>query len=119
MKTKPTRKNALLDAFFYLLLFGLSYSGFSQCPTVTNPTPPPICIASGFTFSDMNTFATYGASGIVWYDASSGGSFFNPDQLVSEGVYYADNNTGTCVTRASVTIDFLVNPTGRTLDGIY
>ena len=119
MKTKPTRKNAVWSAFFYLLLFGIPFSGFSQCPTVTNSSPPPICDASGFTFNDLNAYATDGGNGIVWYDTPSGGSPFNPNQLVQEGIYYADDNTGTCGVRPTLTIDFTVNASGQNLDQIY
>ncbi|WP_298550050.1 gliding motility-associated C-terminal domain-containing protein [uncultured Algibacter sp.] len=119
MKTKPTRRNALSYAFFYVLLFGMTYSGFSQCPTVTNPSPPPICDASGYTFNDLNAFATDLGSGIVWYDMLTGGSPFNPNELVQEGVYYADDNSGTCGVRASVTIDFTIDSSSRILDRVY
>ncbi|MDC1226253.1 gliding motility-associated C-terminal domain-containing protein [Algibacter sp.] len=119
MKTKPSQKNALFYAFFYLLLFGMSYSGFSQCPTITDPTPPPICGASDFTFNDLNTFATDGGNGIVWYDVPSGGSPFNVNELVTEGLYYADDSSGTCGSRASLTIDFELGTSGQNLDRIY
>ena len=119
MKTKPTRKNALFYAFFYMLLFVMSYSGFSQCPTITDPTPLPICDASGFTFNDLNTFATDGGNGIVWYDVPAGGSPFNVNELVTEGLYYADDNSGTCGSRASLTIDFELGTSGQNLDRIY
>ena len=119
MKTKPTQKNALYYAFFYVLLFGMSYSGFSQCPTVTNPTPPPICDANGYTFNDLNAFATDVGSGIVWYDMPVGGNSFNPNELVTEGVYYAGDNTGTCGTRAPLTVDFVLGASSQNLDRIY
>mgnify|MGYP000094304087 CR=1 FL=1 len=119
MKTSPIKKNALQYVFFYVLLLGMSYSGFSQCPTISNSSPPPICDASGFTFNNLNDFATDAGSGIFWYDSPTGGTAFNPDQLVSEGIYYADDSSGSCGVRESITIDFLVNATGRRLDGIY
>ena len=119
MKTKPTQKNVLCYAFFYVLLFGMSYSGFSQCPTVTNPTPPPICDANGYTFNDLNAFATDVGSGIVWYDMPVGGNSFNPNELVTEGVYYAGDNTGTCGTRAPLTVDFVLGASSQNLDRIY
>jgi len=119
MKINLIINNALYRAFFYVLLLGISYTGFSQCPTITNSSPPTICDASGFTFSDLNTYATNGGNGIVWYDTLTGGNLFNASQLVQEGTYYADDNSGTCGARESISIDFLVNPTGRRLDGIY
>ena len=119
MKTKPTRKNAVWSAFFYLLIFGIPFSGLAQCPTISNSSPPPICDASGFTFNDLNAFATDGGNGIVWYDAPNGGNPFNSNQLVQEGIYYADDNTGSCGLRSSITVDFTVNASGQNLDQIY
>ena len=119
MRTKSTRKHVLVYASFYLLFFGLSFSSYAQCPVITDPTPPSICDASGFTFNDLNTYAIDGGNGIVWYDAATGGSLFNPTELVSEGVYYADDNSGTCGSRASITIDFVLDDSGQNLDRVY
>ncbi|SFC88125.1 gliding motility-associated C-terminal domain-containing protein [Algibacter pectinivorans] len=119
MKTKPTQKITHSYALFFLLLFGMSYSGFSQCPTVNNPAPPPICVAAGYSFGDLNANATDGGDGIVWYDSPTGGNSFNANELVDEGIYYAGNNSGTCVTRMPITIDFIVDASGQNLDRVY
>ncbi|XMO88287.1 gliding motility-associated C-terminal domain-containing protein [Algibacter sp. AS12] len=119
MKTKPTPKITLSYALFFLLLFGMSYSGFSQCPTVTNPSPPPICDAAGYSFGDLNANASDGGDGIVWYDSPTGGNAFNVNELVDEGIYYADNLSGDCASRLPITIDFVVNASGQNLDRVY
>ncbi|WP_411766767.1 gliding motility-associated C-terminal domain-containing protein [Winogradskyella sp. A3E31] len=105
--------------FYVFVFFWASLSVNAQCPTITDPTPPPICDASGFTFSDLNTFATDNGNGIVWYDVATGGSPFNSNELVSEGVYYADDNSGTCGAREQITVDFQVDATNQNLDAIY
>ncbi|GAA4894672.1 hypothetical protein GCM10023311_19210 [Flaviramulus aquimarinus] len=121
MKTKLTSRNTLFNVLFTLLLFGISFTAFAQCPTIPNSSPPAICNASGFTFNDLNTYAVDGGNGIVWYDSATGGSAFNPDELVREGVlYYVDDSSGACgITRASIMIDFVVNPTNQNLQGFF
>ncbi|WP_396602298.1 gliding motility-associated C-terminal domain-containing protein [Algibacter sp. R77976] len=119
MKTKSlfrfTKTFVTFTVVFLLALFKAN----AQCPTVTNPNPPPICDASGYTFNDLNAFASDGGNGIVWYDSLTGGSPFNSNQLLQEGIYYADDNTGTCGSRESITIDFILDSTGQNLDQIY
>ena len=119
MKTTLMSRNVLKNTFYILLLFCASLSVSAQCPTIADPTPPPICDASGFTFNDLDAFATDGGNGIVWYDTSTGGSFFDPSGLVIEGTYYADDSSGTCGSRESITIDFQVDPSGRILHRVY
>ncbi|TBN01812.1 gliding motility-associated C-terminal domain-containing protein [Hyunsoonleella flava] len=119
MKTKPTPMNVCSHIFCCLLFLLMSFYATAQCPTITDPNPPPICDASGYTFNDLNALATDNGNGIVWYDVASGGTPFNVNELVSEGTYYADDNSGTCGVRASITIDFQVDPSGENLDRIY
>ncbi|GAA4938142.1 hypothetical protein GCM10023314_08430 [Algibacter agarivorans] len=112
-------RNTLFIGLFTLLLFGTLFTASAQCPSIPNPTPAPICNASGFTFNDLNVYATDGGSSIVWYDVLTGGSPYNINQLVAEGVYYADDNTGSCGTRLSITVDFQVDASGHNLDRLY
>ncbi|MFV9552347.1 gliding motility-associated C-terminal domain-containing protein [Algibacter sp. PT7-4] len=119
MKSNTTQESLMHFACFFMLMFGISFSGYSQCPTVTNPSPPPICDASGYTFNNLNAFVTDNGNGIVWYDTPTGGSPFNSNQLLQEGTYYAGDNTGSCGTRSSIVIDFVINATGQNLDKIY
>ncbi len=119
MKTKLLFRNAFKNVFYILLILCTSLSVSAQCPTIADPTPPIICDASGFTFNDLNAYATYGVDGIVWYDVPTGGISFNPSELVTEGTYYSDNNLGTCGSRESIVINFAVDPTGLNFDRVY
>ncbi|WP_411831088.1 gliding motility-associated C-terminal domain-containing protein [Mariniflexile sp. AS56] len=101
-----------------LMFLWASISCFAQCPTIADPNPPPICDAAKFTFNNLNAYAS-STSGIAWYANSTGGSAFNPNQLVKEGTYYADNSSGTCGARESIVVDFQVNPSGQNLDRLY
>ena len=96
----------------------------AQCPTITNQTPPPICNGSGYTLSNLSAdYATDNGNGIVWYNAATGGNGLDPNQLVQQGVYYIDDNSGSCGTdpRESITISFQVEPVppGGSLDKFY
>jgi len=117
MKTRLLFKSTF-NHLTYIMIFLLgTLSVKAQCPTVT--PPPVICDASGFTFADLDAFATDQGGGIVWYDAAVGGNAFNGNELVQEGTYYADDSTGACGPRASVVVTFQVSPTGETLEEIY
>jgi len=102
----------------YFLIIGSGTLVMAQCPTVNN-SAPLICDASGYTFSDLSTFVTDLGNGIVWYDAATGGTPFAPNELVLEGTYYAGDSTGTCGSRDLITVDFVVDPSGQNLDGIF
>ncbi|MDO5979419.1 gliding motility-associated C-terminal domain-containing protein [Flavivirga spongiicola] len=119
MKTTLLFRNVFLNTFYILLLLCASLSVSAQCPTIADPTPPAICDASGFTFNDLNTYATDGGNGIRWYAVPTGGTAFNPGEFVSQGTYYADDDSGTCGFRESIFIDFTVDPTGQNLDANY
>ena len=122
MKTKSLFKWALTYATYSFVFFWTAFSVNAQCPTINDPTPT-ICDAAGYTFADLSAdYATDTGNGIVWYDADSGGSSFNPSELVYEGTYYIDNDSGNCTTpRESITIDFQVNSpsAGVSLDKFY
>ncbi|PKQ44356.1 gliding motility-associated C-terminal domain-containing protein [Confluentibacter flavum] len=91
----------------------------AQCPTVNDPAPT-ILDASGYTFADLSAdFVTDNGGGISWYSNSTGGTLFSSTQLVSEGTYYADDNSGACGPRTAIVVDIQVNRSGQPLDGIY
>jgi gliding motility-associated-like protein len=122
MKTKSLFRYALQYAIYSFVFFCTAISAFGQCPTITNPTPPPICDAAGYTFADLSAdFATDEGGGIVWYDALTGGNDFGSTELVSPGTYYADDSSGSCSSRNSVTVTFEVDPVpiGASLDKFY
>ena len=117
MKTKNLLRYALKYATFCFVFFWTAFSVNAQCPTIPDPTPTAICDASGFTFEDLNAYAS--GSDIVWYNLDTGGVAYVSNQLVSEGTYYAGNSLGACAPRPSITISFQVNDSGQSLDGIY
>ena len=114
MKTIKILKTCALTLF--LLFFSLKT--LAQCPTIPIANVS-ICDASGFNFSDLNAFATDTGDGIVWYGSIAGTDQFTAGELVSEGTYFADNNTGNCATRNPITVTFDVSPSGQNLDGIF
>lgn len=118
MKTNLINRNLFKSITAALLLFGLSSQLNAQCPTVTNPSPL-ICDAAGLTIQDLNSFATDINNDIQWYDTPTGGTAFNSNELVSEGVYFAGNSTGVCGTRESVTVSFTVSPSNQNVDAVY
>ena len=81
MKTKALFRNVIRTTPYILVFLWATSSVFAQCPTISNPTPI-ICDASGFTFNDLDTYATDGGNGIVWYDSLTGGSALIPSELV-------------------------------------
>ncbi len=123
MKTQPLYEHAINYACYIVIFLWTAFSVNAQCPTIPDPTPSPICDASGYTFSDLSTdYATDTGDGIVWYDSDTGGNAYNPNELVTAGIYYIDNDSGNCTTpRASITIDIQVNgpPSGVSLDKFY
>ncbi|WP_298237595.1 gliding motility-associated C-terminal domain-containing protein [uncultured Algibacter sp.] len=119
MKTKPLSRHLLRIVSCILLLLWTTNQVFAQCPNIADPSPPPICDASGFTFSDLDAFATTGGNGIVWYNVATGGTAYFDTELVSEGTYYVDDNSGICGTRESITISFQVSPSNQNLDRLY
>ncbi|WP_186826933.1 hypothetical protein, partial [Seonamhaeicola algicola] len=118
MKTKLLQGN-VLKCMFLLWFLGFTLTSYAQCPLIPNPTPAPICDASSFTFSNLNTYATDMGNGIVWYDAPTGGTAYNANQLVYEGTYYAGDSSGSCGARSPIVVDFVVDASGENLDRIY
>jgi gliding motility-associated-like protein len=108
----------LACTWFYVLTILSSFSSFGQCPIVTDASPI-ICDASGLRVSDLSMFAIDDGSGLTWYNMPTGGLMFPPNQLLQEITYYADTASGSCGTRNPVSVDFLVDPSGQNLDGIY
>lgn len=121
MKAKSIFRYVVKSTAYLFVFIWTIFSAHAQCPTITDPTPPAICDAAGYTFADLSAdYATDNGGGIVWYSAITGGTKFFSNQLVSEGTYYADDNVGSCIgSRASVIIDFQVNKSGQNLDRIY
>jgi gliding motility-associated-like protein len=118
MRTKPLIGSVVKTTFYILVLLWTSYSAYAQCPTINTPAPL-VCDAAGLTFSDLNVYADDVGNGIRWYSSDTGGMPFNDNELVSEGVYFAGDDSGTCGTRQSLTVDFVVAASGQNLDAVY
>lgn len=113
MKTKLFFGHVLKYTTYVFVFMWTLISANAQCPTITDPAPPAICDAAGYTFADLSgAYATDNGGGIVWYSAPTGGTIFYPDQLVSEGTYYADDSSGTCGSRSQIDITFTVGDSG-------
>src|SRR5690606_3119770 len=119
MKPNYLFRYAKLVAIYVIVFFLGTIAVDAQCPTVNDPAPT-VCDASSYTIADVSADdATAKCGGIVWYDQSSGGVAFNPSQLVREGTYYADDTTGSCVSRSAITVTFTVPVSGQNLDAIF
>ncbi len=121
MKTKAIFRYVIKNTAYLFVFIWTIFSANAQCPTITDPTPPAICDAAGYTFADLSAdYATDNGGGVVWYSAITGGTRFFSNQLVSERTYYADDNLGSCSgSRASLVVDFQVNKSGQNLDRFY
>ena len=122
MKTKSLLRFTKTFVTFIMVFLWTTFSVNAQCPTVTNPTPPPICDASGYTFANLSTdYAVDAGNGIVWYNAATGGNTFDANELVQEGItYYADDDFGTCTGgRNSITVTFQVSISISNTNRIY
>ncbi len=113
MKTKLFFRHVLKYATYIFVFMWTLISANAQCPTIANPTPAAICDAAGYTFANLSAdYATDTGGGIVWYSAASGGTIFYPNQLVSEGTYYAGDSSGSCGSRSQIDISFSVGNSG-------
>ncbi|WP_171946611.1 gliding motility-associated C-terminal domain-containing protein [Flaviramulus basaltis] len=123
MKTKSLLRYAHSFATFIMVFLWTAFSLNAQCPTVTDPTPPPICDASGYTFANLSSdFAIdNNGNGIVWYDNAAAGNTYDANELVQEGItYYADDDFGTCTGgRNSITVTFQVSISISNTNRIY
>ena len=128
MKTIVLFRNVLKIGICFLLFQSTSFKAFSQCPTVTNSNPPPICDSSGITFQNLTSLLV-GNGSIVengatvrWFNFSTGGTAFTPTQLVNrEGVFFIDDNNPSvdCSPRKQINIDFSVDPISANLDKVF
>ncbi|MCA0350188.1 MAG: gliding motility-associated C-terminal domain-containing protein [Bacteroidetes bacterium] len=106
-KITSFRKNTF-SFYFLLFLLGVGANGFSQCPTVANTTQS-FCDSQSPTVADL--VATNNGGGVVWYDtAVSTTPLLASTPLESGEDYFADDNTGTCGVRQSVTVSIVSRP---------
>jgi mucin-2 len=102
-------------AFLVALLFGLT-TAWAQCPTVSNPNQS-FCDLQSPTVASL--VATPNGNGVQWYaTATSTTPLSSSAGLVNGENYFADDNSGTCGTRASVTVTIYAAPTGQNFQGV-
>ncbi|WP_293874860.1 gliding motility-associated C-terminal domain-containing protein [Flavobacterium sp.] len=103
--------------YFVLLLSLFGYNNvYSQCPTVANAAQS-FCDTQSPTIASL--VATNNGGGIKWYATSnSTTALSSATSLINGNIYYADDNTGTCGTRQSVTITIYSTPTGANFQGV-
>ena len=118
MKAKPQSFQSYTKLLVFLLLsmtYGLT-SGNAQCPTVDNNVQS-LCNVESVLVGDLE--ATDNGGGIVWYaTADSTTPLLNIEGLIDGEDYYADDNTGTCGTRARVDVIIYGPPIGSNFQGI-
>ncbi|WP_204244181.1 hypothetical protein, partial [Wocania ichthyoenteri] len=117
MESKTLFRYAKSFVAFIMLFLWSVFSLHAQCPSITQP-PTPISDASGLTFLDLDAIASAG-SDVIWYNAATGGTPYNDNQLVYEGTYYAGDSSGTCGVRQALIVDFEVNDSGENLDRFF
>ncbi|MGM0932815.1 MAG: T9SS type A sorting domain-containing protein [Bacteroidota bacterium] len=106
-----------MGRFLLTLLFLLtfSFSSVGQCPVITESVQS-FCESEGTgnyfhkpMISDL--IVSDGGDGVVWYADPSSTEILSADHLLENGgIYYADNISGTCVDRPSVTVTILDAP---------
>jgi large repetitive protein len=121
MKTNYLFRYVKFFTIYSMVFLWSAFKVNAQCPTVTNASPPAICDASGYNFTDLTTdFAVNNGGGVAWYTQPSGGTRLNASQLVASGVtYYADNSAGNCGSRSPITVTFQVTVSIPNTNGIY
>ena len=106
----------LVALFFISIISGLT-SVRAQCPTVTNNLQS-LCDVQSVLVGDLQAIDNGG--GIVWYDSpTSTTPLSNSESLISGEDYYADDNTGSCGTRARVDVVIYKAPMGDPFQGFF
>ncbi|WP_333876570.1 Ig-like domain-containing protein, partial [Flavobacterium sp.] len=106
--------------FFYcVLVFSLlmfNSVAYSQCPTVTNPNQS-FCDTQSPTVASLQ--AVNNGGGIKWYATATSNTQLNSSTVLVNGEdYFADDNTGNCGVRQSVTVTIYSAPTGANFQGV-
>ena len=99
-----------------LTLLGQNSLVYSQCPTVTNVNQS-FCDTQSPTIASLQ--AVDNGGGIRWYaTATSTTALSSSAVLVNGEDYFADDNTGSCGVRQSVTVTVYSAPTGANFQGV-
>ena len=117
MRIITLSKNTIFCFFLFCLTFfaGLTNS-VAQCPTVTNSNQS-FCDIQSPTIANLT--AINNGNGVFWYANSTGGSPLSAAVgLVNGEDYFADDASGSCGTRQSVTVTIYSAPTGLNFQGV-
>ncbi|HLA54811.1 MAG TPA: hypothetical protein VK623_01820, partial [Flavobacterium sp.] len=111
-----TFRKKIYFIFLCITLFSGFTKSFAQCPTVTNSTQS-FCDIQSPTISSL--VATNNGNGLVWYaTATSATPLSGASGLVNGEDYFADDNSGSCGIRQSVTVTIYSAPTGQNFQGV-
>ncbi len=100
----------------FVVVFGVAFNSYSQCPTVTNPVQS-FCDVDSPVISNLS--ATNNGNGVRWYaTANSTTPLANGLGLINGEDYYADDNSGSCGSRQRVDVVVLGPPTGLSFQGV-
>ncbi|TBX67589.1 hypothetical protein EZL74_08885, partial [Flavobacterium silvisoli] len=108
MRITTLVKKHFYNAVLLLFLFGINNTVLAQCPTIAN-THQSFCDTQTPTVGSL--VATDNGGGIRWYTTSTGGTPLSNSFALNDGVYYADDITGSCAVRPSVTVTVYSKPT--------
>jgi mucin-2 len=118
MRINTLSRKKILYSFLFFVFFGFTSVSYSQCPTVVSPQT--FCDIQFFpsSLTIANLVATDNGGGIVWYaTAVSNTPLLNGAGLVSGQTYFADDNSGTCGVRQSVTVTVYNRPDAQSFQG--
>ncbi|WP_179336090.1 gliding motility-associated C-terminal domain-containing protein [Winogradskyella costae] len=103
-------------AFLLISIFCGLTAVNAQCPTVTNSSQS-LCDVQSVLVGDLQAIDNGG--GVVWYDSpTSTVPLLDSDSLINGEDYYADDNSGSCGTRARVDITVYGPPVGDNFQGV-
>lgn len=107
-------RNFFLKFFFFFLIS--TAVSFAQCPTISDSTQS-FCDADTPIVEDLS--AIDNGNGVVWYSSDISTTPLAPSDLLVNGLtYFADDNTGSCGVRESVTVTVYGEPTGQNFQGV-
>ncbi len=118
MRINTLSRKKIVRTFLFFVFFGITTFTYGQCPTVVSPQT--FCDIQFFPASPTiaNLAATDNGGGIVWYaTATSTTPLLNSIGLVTGTTYFADDNSGTCGARQSVTVTIYGKPDAQSFQG--
>ncbi|WP_295338745.1 gliding motility-associated C-terminal domain-containing protein [Flavobacterium sp.] len=116
MRITTLAKKYFFNCVLLLTLFGQNSLLYSQCPTITNANQS-FCDIQSPTIASLQ--AVDNGGGVRWYaTATSTTALSSSTVLVNGEDYFADDNSGSCGVRQSVTVTIYSAPTGANFQGV-